>query len=89
MLIKADHGLQITKEDLKIKINLLFEDCKHMSAEEFVKNCQILRKTELFGKLPPNFKFLEPEEKSEFKKYCEQKNIAIGQSIKELENGVI
>jgi hypothetical protein len=87
--IKIDHSIQISQENLESKINLLFEDCKNLSAEEFVRNCQILRKTELFGKFPPNFKFLEPEEKSEFKKYCEQKNIAIGHAKMELENGTL
>lgn len=58
--MKVDHSIQISEEDLKIKINLLFEDCKHLSAEKFVANANILRKKNLFGKLPFNQEFIDP-----------------------------
>lgn len=69
--MKVDHGIEISESQLDAKVNLLFEDCQGLTAEAFVANCKILRKQEMFGKFPPNFKFVEPEEKSEFKKYLE------------------
>ncbi|MBM5782589.1 MAG: hypothetical protein FJ368_04115 [Pelagibacterales bacterium] len=57
--IILDHNIIIEQEKLKQKINLLFQDCKDMTAEHFVSNCEKIRKSELFGKLPANFRFLE------------------------------
>lgn len=70
-LMILDHQLEISKDNLEKKINLLFEDCKNLSAETFIENCRILRKQEMYGKLPANFKFLQPAEKSEYQKWKE------------------
>jgi hypothetical protein len=70
-LMILDHQLEISKENLERKINLLLEDCKELTAEAFTENCRALRKQEMYGKLPANFKFLQPVEKSDFKKYME------------------
>jgi len=71
--IIIDHSISIEPEKLKQKINLLFDDCKDMTAELFVENCKILRSQEMFGKLPANGKFIKPEKEtldlSTWKKY--------------------
>lgn len=60
--IIIDHSINIDQEKLKQKINLLFDDCKEMTAEIFIENCKIIRKNELYGRLPANHKFLKPIE---------------------------
>jgi len=70
-MMRVDHSIEITDELLDIKISILLEDCKDLTAEAFAENCRVLRKQEMYGKLPANFKFLQPAEKSEFKKYME------------------
>ncbi len=72
--IKIDHSIQISERELEIKINLLFEDCKEMTAEKFSANCKIIRESDLFGKFPANFKFKNPipdSKKSEYQKWKE------------------
>lgn len=65
MKMKVDHSINISEKELEAKINLLFEDIKEMTAERFLANCEVLRKSELYGKLPANHQFLSPM-KSEF-----------------------
>ena len=63
--IVVDHSIVIEEEKLEQKINLLFEDAKHITAERFLANCEIIRKQELYGKLPANYKFVDPSPKEE------------------------
>lgn len=59
--IIIDHTIAIDAELLKQKVNLLYEDCKDISAENFISNATILRKRELFGRLPANHLFLKTD----------------------------
>ena len=60
-----DHDLAISEEKLKQKIELTFDDCKNMTAEQFVYASEQIRKNQnLFGKLPTSktfLSFIEPE----------------------------
>lgn len=55
--IKVDHSIEISQNDLDIKVNLLYEDCKYQPAELFIIQSETLRKGKLFGKLPANHEF--------------------------------
>lgn len=63
--IIIDHDIAIDEEKLKQKIELTFEDCKNMTAEQFIyASEQIRKKNNLFGKLPASkdfLSFVEPE----------------------------
>jgi hypothetical protein len=81
MKIKLDHQIIITEKELREKINLLFEDCKDLPAEIFIKNCEILRKREMFGKFPINYAFISPDNKPAQSSLCYAINKLIGQEL--------
>lgn len=58
--IRVDHSISISEQDLKIKLQLIFEECQDLTNKQFIQNCKILSKRDLFGKLPPAFKFKQP-----------------------------
>ena len=52
MRIKLDHSIAITEQELDLKVNLTYEDCKDMSAELFIECCEAAREKNLYNKLP-------------------------------------
>lgn len=64
MQIKIDHSITISENDLAAKVNLVFKDCKNMTAESFIKSCELLRMAKLYNKLPTSSEILNPHEKT-------------------------
>lgn len=63
--IRVDHSISISEQDLKIKLQLIFDECQDLTNKQFIQNCKILSKKDLFGKIPPAFKFKQPLNKEE------------------------
>jgi len=59
--IRIDHSIEINTENFKEKINLLFDDCtkRGVSEQYFINKCEQIRCSNLFGKMPENFRFYE------------------------------
>lgn len=53
-----DHDITIDEQKLSQKIEITFDDCKKMSAGEFIGKCEKLRFTNLYGKLPKSADFV-------------------------------
>lgn len=63
--IRVDHSISISEQDLKIKLQLIFEECQDLTNNQFMQNCVILTKKDLFGKIPPAFKFKNPLDRND------------------------
>ncbi len=59
--LKIDSSIEISEQDLVIKINIIYEHCKEFGDDDFKKATnQIIREgIELYGKLPKTALFLE------------------------------
>lgn len=74
--IRIDHSITISESDLKIKMQMVYEACQHLTNKQFIDNCINLAKTELFGKFPPAYKFAQSptDEFAHFRKYKEHRD---------------
>lgn len=63
--MRVDHSIFIIESDFKVKLQLIFEECQDLTNKQFIQNCKILSKKDLFGKIPPAFKFKQPLNKEE------------------------
>lgn len=60
--IRIDHNIDISTENFRVKIELVYNDCKNLTNEEFITNCEVIRKRELYGKIPASFVFVSPNQ---------------------------
>lgn len=69
--IKIDSSIEISEQDLDAKVNIIYDQCKELTDDEFKKatNQIICKGIELYGKLPKAALFLkkqqDPEEQAE------------------------
>lgn len=64
-LMRINHNINIEENDFKVKLQLIYEECQDLTNKQFIQNCKILSKKDLFGKIPPAFKFKQPLNKEE------------------------
>lgn len=80
--LKIDSSIEISKQNLDEKIDIIYEQCKELGDDDFIKATnQIIREgTELYGKLPKVALFLE---KAGYKQFSpkEQANIEVERII--------
>ena len=55
--MRIDHNIFITEQDFRVKLGLIYEECKDLTNEQFINNCKILINQDLFNKIPPAYKF--------------------------------
>ena len=67
--IRIDQNVSISEPDFKVKLQLIFEECQDLTNNQFIQNCKILTKKDLFGKIPPAFKFKNPLEVNDIPKF--------------------
>lgn len=63
--MRIDHNISITESDFRVKLGLIYEECQDLTNEQFINNCKILSKRDLFNKIPPAYKFKQPFNKEE------------------------
>lgn len=55
--MRIDQNVSISESDFKVKLQLIFDECSDLTNNQFIENCKILAKKDLYNKIPPAFKF--------------------------------
>lgn len=63
--MRIDQNVSISESDFKVKLQLIFDECSDLTNNQFIENCKILAKKDLYNKIPPAFKFKNPFVKEE------------------------
>lgn len=63
--MRIDQNVSISESDFKVKLQLIFDECSDLTNNQFIENCKILAKKDLYNKIPPAFKFKNPYVKEE------------------------
>lgn len=63
--MRIDQNVSISESDFKVKLQLIFDECSDLTNNQFIENCKILAKKDLYNKIPPSFKFKNPFVKEE------------------------
>lgn len=91
--IKIDHSIQISEEELDMKIKLIFDDCQNMDISTFKAICKKARMNELYGKMPANYVFAESQVKTKLVpiqvKFNKFMNYEFSNRIKESDDEVV
>ena len=67
--MRIDQNVSISESDFKVKLQLIFDDCSDLTNNQFIENCKILAKKDLYNKIPPAFKFKNPLEGNDIPKF--------------------
>lgn len=67
--MRIDQNVSISESDFKVKLQLIFDECSDLTNNQFIENCKILAKKDLYNKIPPAFKFKNPLEGNDIPKF--------------------
>jgi hypothetical protein len=58
--MRIDQNVSITESDFKIKLQLIFDECSNLTNNQFIDQCKVLLRRDLYNKIPPAFRFKDP-----------------------------
>ncbi len=58
--MRIDQNVSITESDFKVKLQLIFDECSNLTNNQFIDNCKVLLRRDLYNKIPPAFRFKDP-----------------------------
>ena len=67
--MRIDQNVSISESDFKVKLQLIFDECSDLTNNQFIENCKILAKKDLYNKIPPAFKFKNPLQGDDIPKF--------------------
>lgn len=67
--MRIDQNVLISESDFKVKLTLIFIECCDLTNNQFIENCKILAKKDLYNKIPPAYKFKNPSESTDIPKF--------------------